>query len=74
MEDATVKIGGLDRETVLEIGLAMFAGLLLGGSAVLLFGRGVGGLRRVRGKAQGAPAAGSLPPQRHQNIAANPPR
>jgi hypothetical protein len=61
-------------EHLLEIGL-LGAGLLLAGAiAVLGFGSLFEEAGRRRRHARDAPAAGTVPPERHQNIAVAPPR
>ena len=61
-------------ERLLEAGL-LGAGLLLAGAiAVLGFGSLFEAAGRRRRHARDAPAAGSIPPERHQNIAVLPPR
>jgi hypothetical protein len=62
-----------DRELVLELGL-IGAGLgVLGGLALLLVGRIAGDAQRRGRHAEDAPSAGSVPPERHQNLS-SPPR
>ncbi len=60
-----------DRESWLETGLVLFAGGLLVGLGVLLFGRVSGGAHRARQHGQPAPSAGSVPAHRHQHISSN---
>ena len=57
------------REASLSIGLVVLGGLLFGGLVVFIGGRLVGEGRRARGHAQPPPAAGQVPPERHQNVA-----
>ncbi len=59
-----------DQETLLEIGMAVVGSLLLGGLAILLFGRTVGGVRRRNRHAAAAPSSGAVPAERHQHTAA----
>ncbi|HET7621892.1 MAG TPA: hypothetical protein VFK39_08320 [Gemmatimonadaceae bacterium] len=54
---------------MLEVGLAAAVGLLLGGVAVLLFGSAAGSARRRSRRHESPPAPGSVPRERHQNIA-----
>ena len=54
-----------DRETVAEIGCALFGALLLGALAVLVGGRAAGGAVRGRRRAAPPPAVGKIPPERH---------
>ena len=61
-------------EHLLEAGL-LGAGLLLAGAiAVLGFGSAFEAAGRRRRYARDAPAAGTIPPERHQNIFGAPPR
>ncbi|HLZ68710.1 MAG TPA: hypothetical protein VKV26_02255 [Dehalococcoidia bacterium] len=61
-------------EHLREAGL-LGAGLLLAGAiAVLAFGSIVEEAGRRKRHARHAPAAGTVPPERHQNIAGAPPR
>ncbi|HZQ36749.1 MAG TPA: hypothetical protein VFD32_12505 [Dehalococcoidia bacterium] len=61
-------------EHVLEAGL-LGAGLLLAGAiAVLGFGSAFAAAGRRRRHARDAPAAGTIPPERHRNIAVLPAR
>lgn len=55
-----------DRETVIEIGFAVFGALLLAALGVLLGGRSAGGASRGRGKQAAPPEGGRVPAQRHQ--------
>lgn len=59
-----------DRETLLEVGLAAAAGLLLAGLGVLLAGRLKGAAKRRQRRSEGPPAPGSVPDERHQHTAA----
>jgi hypothetical protein len=75
VENAGVKKQRLpDQETLLEIGLVTFLGATLSGLAMLLYGGVVGGARRDRRHRLGPPEPGSVPDERHQHIAAVPPR
>jgi hypothetical protein len=58
-----------DQETLLEIGVAVVGSLLLGGLAILLFGRAAGGMRRSQRHAQAPPSPGEVPAERHQHTA-----
>jgi hypothetical protein len=58
----------------LEAGLALFGALLLGGLALLLGGRLGGDVLRGARHRESAPAAGSVPEDRHQNIGTSSPR
>ena len=55
-----------DRETVIEVGFAVFVALLLAAIGVVLGGRSAGGMRRGREKQAAPPVPGKVPPQRHQ--------
>ncbi len=57
-----------DRETVIEIGLLVFLLSLLGGAALALAGRGVGGASQARRHSLPPPAPGSVSPGRHDNV------
>jgi hypothetical protein len=59
-----------DRETVAEIGCALFGALLLGALAILVGGRAVGGARRGERRAAPPPVVGKVPPERHQALGA----
>jgi hypothetical protein len=63
---------GLDGELALEIGLASVGVGILGAVSVLVVGRVLGGARRRARKAEHPPSAGSLPPERHQNLFPSP--
>ena len=54
-----------DRETVAEIGCALFGALLLGALGVLMGGRAAGGTLRRRRRVAPPPAVGTIPPARH---------
>ncbi len=55
-----------DRETIIEIGFAVFAALLLAALGVLLGGRSAGGASHSRGNDAPPPTPGAIPPERHQ--------
>ncbi len=57
-----------DQEMLLEIGMAVVGSLLLGGLAILLFGRAAGGVRRRNRHAEAPPSSGAVPVERHQHI------
>ena len=57
-------------ETLLLAGLGAFGALILGGLAVLVFGRLSGGLVRGKRHSEGPPSEGSVSPERHQNTGA----
>ncbi len=57
-----------DAELLLEIGLGTLGALLLGGIALLLYGRARGAVHHGRGRAVAPPARGSVPAGRHQNV------
>jgi len=60
----------MNREALLEIGIAGLAAVVVAGVAILLgggFAQGV--LRRMRGR-EGAPPAGSVEPERHHHVQA----
>jgi hypothetical protein len=59
-----------DRETLLEVGLIAAGVTLLGGVALLFFGRASGSARRGKRHAEGPPSPGSVAPDRHQHIQA----
>ena len=61
-------------ETLLELGLAALAGVLVGGLVVLAGGRAAGDLQRHQRDAEAPPVPGRVPPERHQHIAAVAPR
>jgi len=69
-----VKLEPLDTEALLEIGLALAGALLVVGVGTLAFGRTKGAAHHGRRRAEGPPTPGHVPPSRHQNIVANPPR
>ena len=69
-----MRLGMPERATWLEAGLVLTAVGLIGGLAVLVFGRAAGGVRRGRRRDEDPPAPGSVSPNRHQNIAAASPR
>ncbi len=60
--------GSLDWEMLLEAGFVLFGIGLLGGLGILVFGRTRGKAHHYQQRAQSAPAPGSLPATRHQNI------
>ncbi|MBF6611497.1 MAG: hypothetical protein IVW55_00020 [Chloroflexi bacterium] len=60
--------------TLLGVGIALFASLLLGGAGVLFFGRLFGGAVRGKRHAKGAPASGSVPAERQQHVGTSSPR
>ncbi len=57
----------IEQESVLEIGLAMFAASIVAAFVMLLYGRASGSARQGAMRSRQAPANGSLPPERHQN-------
>jgi hypothetical protein len=59
-----------DRESVAEVGCALFGALLLGALAVLLGGRATGGATRGRRRIAPPPAVGKIPPERHRALGA----
>jgi hypothetical protein len=63
-----------DHETWLEAGLAVLGLGVLAGLIALLVGRLGGDAGRSARHAEQAPTAGSVPDQRHQNIAGPSPR
>jgi len=63
-----------DRESWAEVGFVALGLGVLGGLLALLFGRLSGDARRGARHAEGAPAPGSVPDHRHQNIAGPSPR
>jgi hypothetical protein len=63
-----------DRETWIEGGLLLLGLGVLGGLASLIFGRLSGDARRGARHAEHSPAPGSVPDERHQNIAGPSPR
>ena len=56
-------------ETYLEIGLAALGGMLLVALAIQIVGRALGRAQHGARRRQPPPAMGSVPPERHQNIA-----
>jgi hypothetical protein len=63
-----------DHETWLEVGLAALGLGVLAGLIALLVGRLGGDAGRGARRAEQSPSAGSVPDQRHQNIAGPSPR
>jgi hypothetical protein len=61
-----------DPELVLEMGLTAVVLATLGGLAVLILGRLSGDRQRDAHHAEGPPSAGSIPPERHQNLSSSP--
>jgi hypothetical protein len=61
-------------EKALEVGLGLVGALLLGGLAVLTFGRLGGDVVRRKKGTQAPPSRGQVSPERHQNIGASSPR
>jgi hypothetical protein len=59
-----------DAETVVEAGLVLLAGGLIAGAALLLAGRVRGDAVRAGRHAEGPPARGAVPVERHQHISA----
>ena len=57
----------VESETAVEVGLVLFAALLLGGLVFLLGGRAVGDAKRGRRYKAASPGPGTLPPDRHGN-------
>ena len=62
------------RESLLEVGRAAIALMLVGGLVVLLFGRLKGRAEAAWRRAKRPPAPGTIPPCRHRGVAANPAR
>lgn len=58
----------LDQETVLELGLVVFATGLVTGLVTLIYGRATGGVKRSRRHHQMPPQPGSVSSERHRNI------
>lgn len=58
-----------DQETLLEIGLMVFLGVLLGAAALLAGGRSIGELARSLRHRQPAPSPGKVPASRHKGTA-----
>jgi len=58
------------QESLLEIGLVGAGMLLLVAVVVLIFGHTHGAIKHWQGRAQVPPSAGSVLPERHQNIVA----
>lgn len=69
-----MKIGGISRETMLEIGLVGFLLSLIVGAVMLLGGRIAGGATRSSKKSAPPPGAGEVDSGRHRNIANSPAR
>jgi hypothetical protein len=61
-----------DHELLLEMGLVGVALGILGGLAVLVFGRLAGDTQRRARHAEGPPSAGSVPAERHENLSSSP--
>jgi hypothetical protein len=60
----------MNREALLELGIAGLAAVVVAGVAILLGGGFVEGvLRQMRGR-EDAPAAGSVDPERHHHVQA----
>jgi hypothetical protein len=59
---------------LLEIGLGLCGAALLGGFAALVFGRLGGHAQWRAGDAEARPKAGSVPPDRHEQISSASPR
>ena len=62
----------LTPEDLLEAGLALVVGLLLGIGVLLGVSRAVGGAQRWRRYRAKEPAAGEVPPSRHQGVGVAP--
>lgn len=67
-----MKLFSGDRELVLELGLAGVGLSILGGLTILIIGRLSGDAQRRGRHAEGPPSAGSVPPERHQNLSSSP--
>lgn len=63
-----------DRESWVEMGLVALGLGVLGGLAALVAGRLTGDTRRGSRHAEPGPAPGTVPDERHQNIAGPSPR
>jgi len=66
------KFGVGNPELGLELGLATVVLATVGGLVLLIAGRLSGDRRRTRQHAEGPPARGSVPPERHHNLASSP--
>jgi hypothetical protein len=67
-----VKLFSGGRELVLELGIGGVGLCILGGLAILVVGRLSGDAQRGGRRAEGPPSAGSVPPERHQNLSSSP--
>lgn len=56
----------MDKETWIEVGLALFAAMVLGGLGILAGGRAAGDVQRGRRRRAGPPAPGAVPAERQQ--------
>ena len=63
-----------DHETLLEIGMVAFVGLLLSLLGVLAASWAVGSAKRSRRRHEGPPDADTVSNERHQHVAAAAPR
>jgi hypothetical protein len=62
----------LDQETLLEVGFVVVAAGFVAGLGLLVAGRLAGNTERARRHAEAAPTPGSIPPERHQQLASSP--
>jgi hypothetical protein len=60
-----------DRELALEVGFGLVGAGILGALALLVGGRVWGAAHRAAGRGEAPPPAGSVPPERHQNLSAS---
>jgi len=67
-----VRIGGMDREGVLEAGFVLLAAGFVAGLGLLVGGRLAGQVQRRQRHTEAPPAAGSVPDERHQHLSTSP--